>query len=134
EAVLGAVLAALRVPWLVEPASEPFLHPGRGARVLASGVPVGWLGEVHPLVAAQWELGDVAAFEVDLDAVVSRAVAVPQYEDLTSFPALRQDIAVIIGDDVPAARVVAVVRDAGGERLRDAHGVHVYHGQRVGQR
>ena len=133
KAVLGAVLEALRVQWSVEPATEPFLHPGRGARVLARGEPVGWLGEVHPLVAAQWELGDVAAFEVDLDAVVRHAVAVPQYEDLTSFPALRQDIAVIVGDDVPAARIVAIVRDAGGELLRDAHVFDVYHGAQVGE-
>ena len=61
------------------------------------------------------------------------AVAVPQYEDLTSFPALRQDIAVIVGDDVPAARIVAIVRDAGGELLRDAHVFDVYHGAQVGE-
>ena len=49
---------------------EPFLHPGRAARILVAGEPAGWLGEIHPLVAAEWELRDtVAAFELDLDAV-----------------------------------------------------------------
>ena len=54
----------------VEPATEPFLHPGRSARVLAGGEDVGWIGELHPLVARAWDLDHGAAlFEVDLDRV-----------------------------------------------------------------
>ena len=56
---------ALRVPWEVEPAREPFLHPGRAARVLAGGEPAGWLGELHPAVAARWDLEQAAGFELD---------------------------------------------------------------------
>ena len=51
------------------------------------------------------------------------APGVPRYEDLTSFPAIRQDIAVVVADDVPAAGVLEVVRSAGGALLRDARGV-----------
>ena len=67
---------------------------------------VGWLGELHPLVARAWDLDHAAArFELDLDARRSRhADAVPRYVDLTSFPAVRQDLAVVVADDVPAAR------------------------------
>ena len=61
----------MRVPWEVEPATEPFLHPGRSARVLAGGEDVGWIGELHPLVARAWDLDHGAAlFEVDLDRVL----------------------------------------------------------------
>ena len=56
---------AIRVPWEVEAAREPFLHPGRGARVLAAGEPAGWLGELHPAVAARWDLDQAAGFELD---------------------------------------------------------------------
>src|SRR4051812_7420161 len=107
----GAVCDALRIDWTVEPATEPFLHPGRSARILAgaSSEPVGWIGELHPLVAREYDLDDAAAaFEVDLDRLVTHADAVPTYRDLTSFPALRQDIAVAVGDDVPAAAVLNV--------------------------
>jgi phenylalanyl-tRNA synthetase beta chain len=51
KALLGAALDAIRVSWEVEPTSEPFLHPGRTARVTAAGEDVGWIGELHPLVA-----------------------------------------------------------------------------------
>src|SRR3954452_20351695 len=83
KGLLAALLDTLRVPWRVEAAPEAFLHPGRSARVIAragDGEVVGWLGELHPLVARAWELdGAVAAFEVDLDRVVAHAVAVPRF-------------------------------------------------------
>jgi phenylalanyl-tRNA synthetase beta chain len=96
--------------------------------------PVGWIGELHPLVAREYDLDDAAAaFEVDLDRLVTHADAVPTYRDLTSFPALRQDIAVAVADDVPAAAVVQVVRDAGGDLLADARVFDVYRGTQVGE-
>ena len=133
---LGAVMEALRVAWSVEPATEPFLHPGRSARVLAGpdGEPVGWLGELHPLVSRAYDLDEVAAaFELDLDRLVAHADAVPTYRDLTSFPALRQDLAVAVPDDVPAAAVLAVIRRAGGELLAGARVFDVYRGAQVGE-
>jgi phenylalanyl-tRNA synthetase beta chain len=136
KALFGAACDALRVPWSVEPATEPFLHPGRSARLLAgeAGEPVGWIGELHPLVAREHDLEEgAAAFEVDLDRLLRHAVAVPAYRDLTSFPALRQDLAVAVADDVPAAAVVTVVRRAGGDLLADARVFDVYRGAQVGE-
>jgi phenylalanyl-tRNA synthetase beta chain len=134
KGLLAAVLDTLRVAWSVEAAVEPFLHPGRSARVLAGGEAVGWVGELHPLVARAWELdGTVAAFEVDLDRVVSHAVAVPRYEDLTSFPPVRQDLAVIVGEDVAAADVIGAVRGAGGKLLQGVRVFDVYRGEQVGE-
>ncbi len=135
KALFGAVCEALRVPWTVEPATEPFLHPGRTARVLAGagGDPVGWIGELHPLVARAWDLESAAAFEVDLDRLVTHADPTPTYRDLTSFPALRQDLAVAVADDVPAAAVLEVVRRVGGDLLAGARVFDVYRGEQVGE-
>jgi len=133
KAILGALAAALRVDWSVEAAREPFLHPGRSARVLLAGRPAGWLGELHPHVAAGWDLDAAAGFELDWGLLVEAAPGVQRYEDLTSFPAVRQDLAVSVPDDVPAARVVAVVRDAGGPLLRAAEVFDVYRGAQVGE-
>ena len=58
---------------------------------------------------------------------------VPDYEDLTSFPAVRQDMALVVPDDVSAAAVVAVVRKAGGALLRRAEVFDVYRGAQVGE-
>ena len=133
KGVLGALLEALRVPWEVEPVREPFLHPGRGARVLAGGEPAGWLGELHPAVAARWDLEQAAGFELDFDVLARAADVVPDYEDLTSFPSVRQDMAIVVPDGVSAAAVVDVVKQAGGSLLSRAEVFDVYRGAQVGE-
>jgi phenylalanyl-tRNA synthetase beta chain len=128
KGVLGAALDAVRVPWELEAASQPdpFLHPGRAARVLAGGEPIGWLGELHPAVAARWDLaeGTLAAFEIDLDAVAEPAT--PLFEDLTSFPEVREDLAVVVPDTVSSAQVLGVARRAGAPLLARAEVFDVY--------
>jgi phenylalanyl-tRNA synthetase beta chain len=135
KGALGGMLDTLRAPWTLEATDdpEPFLHPGRAARVLLGGAPAGWLGEVHPTVAARWDLTDpVAAFELDLDAAVER-MDIPQYQDLTSFPELREDLAVIVADSVSAVEVLAVARRGGGDLLTGAEVFDVYRdAERIG--
>jgi phenylalanyl-tRNA synthetase beta chain len=133
KGVLGAMLAAIRVPWEVEPAREPFLHPGRAATVLVAGEPAGWLGEIHPAVAARWDLEQAAGFEVDFGVLARAADVVPDYEDLTSFPSVRQDMAIVVADGVSAAAVVGVVKQAGGSLLSRAEVFDVYRGAQVGE-
>jgi phenylalanyl-tRNA synthetase beta chain len=128
---LEGLLGALRADATFAADAEPFLHPGRSAAVLVGDSVVGWVGDVHPLVAAGWDLRDVAAFEIDLDAVIAAAAAVPRYEDLTSFPELREDIAVVVDAGVPAARVLAEVRSAGGKLLVGAEVFDVYRGEQI---
>src|SRR4029079_12439103 len=72
-------------------------------------------------------------FEVDLDRVVTHAVAVPTYRDLTSFPPVRQDLAIVVDEDVAAATVLDAVREAAGPLLRDARIFDVYRGAQVGE-
>jgi phenylalanyl-tRNA synthetase beta chain len=134
KGVLEALMRALRAPLRVEPTSaEPFLHPRRGAAVLVGDAPAGWLGELHPSIAAGWDLEGVAGFELDTAVVAAAATLTPHYEDLTSFPSVRQDLAVALPEDVPAARVLAVIRAAGGPLLAGAEVFDVYRGPQVGE-
>ncbi|MCW3011403.1 MAG: phenylalanine--tRNA ligase subunit beta [Solirubrobacterales bacterium] len=136
KGVLEHVLATLRVAVTYAPAEDawPFLHPGRSAAVSAGEVRVGFVGEVHPAVAAAWDLPHTAAvFAVDLGKVLAAAPEVTTYADLTSFPSLRLDLAVVLDEAVPAARVLEVVRAAGGNRLADARVFDVYSGEQVGE-
>lgn len=138
KGVLEAVLGALRVEATVaaaDPERWPFLHPGRsGAVQAADGTTLGFVGEVHPLVAAAWDLdgGPVAVFAIDLGKVARLAPEVTTYRDLTSFPALRQDLAVVVDADVPAARVLETIRAAAGKRLAHARVFDVYRGEQLG--
>ncbi|HTU97570.1 MAG TPA: phenylalanine--tRNA ligase subunit beta [Solirubrobacteraceae bacterium] len=133
KGVLSGMLDTVHVPWTVEadPEVAPFLHPGRAARVLVDGTPAGWIGEVHPDVAAGWDWSDVvAAFEIDLD-VAAEHVRFTTYRDLTSFPEVREDLAVIVADTVTAAQVLEVVRGAGGALLAGAEVFDVYRDERT---
>lgn len=136
KGVLEALATRLRVDLTVRAAEQPFLHPGRSGEIVLGDETVGWLGEIHPLVAQAWDLdAGAAAFELDLGAVLAVAVEtalVEDYEDLTSFPAVRQDLAVVVDSAVPAADVVAAARDAGGKLLTGAGVFDVYEGEQVG--
>ena len=135
KGVLAAVLNTVRAPWSVERATEPFLHPGRAAAILVGGERVGWLGEIHPLVAGDWDIGQtVGAFELDLDAVENRASALTAYEDVTSFPAVREDLAVIVPESVSAAELLALARRAGAPLLAAVEVFDVYRdAERLGE-
>jgi phenylalanyl-tRNA synthetase beta chain len=120
KALVGAVLDTLRVPWDVRPANDwPFLHPGRSAEVVdGTGARLGFVGELHPLIAREWDLEGGATFAIDLGKVTALAAEVPVYRDVTTFPPVRQDLSLLTGEH-SAAEVLAVVRAAGGKLLRD---------------
>jgi phenylalanyl-tRNA synthetase beta chain len=125
KGVLAALLGTLGAEWEVRAGQQPFLHPGRSASVLAGGLQAGWLGELHPTVAAQWDLEQtVAAFELDLDALGEPSER--PYVDVTSFPAVREDLAVVVGEQVTAAEVLAVVAAAGAPLLAGSEVFDVY--------
>jgi phenylalanyl-tRNA synthetase beta chain len=135
KGVVGAVLETLRVAWSVEPAAQPFLHPGRAAAVLVAGERAGWLGEIHPLVAARWDLDDtVAAFELDFDVVATHATDNTLYRDVASFPEVREDLAVVLAAEVPASQVLELVRRSGAPLLADVDVFDVYRDvERIGE-
>ncbi len=131
KAYVEALLGALRTPGSFANAPQPFLHPGRSASVVVGGELVGWAGDVHPLVASAWDLDAVAAFELDIGKVIAHAELVPAYRDLTSFPELREDIAIVVDQAVPAATVLDSVRRAGGKLLAHAAVFDVYRGEQI---
>ena len=135
RALVEALLTAASVEWRAEEGARPYLHPGRAAAVVAAGgTELGWLGEVHPLVAGEWRIeGPVACFELDFDAVAGAASGVAAYRDVTSFPAVLQDIAVVVPEDVPAAAVEASVREGGGDLLVSTRVFDLYRGEQVGE-
>jgi phenylalanyl-tRNA synthetase beta chain len=134
KGMLEALAAQLGAELEVEPATEPFLHPGRAARVRLDGAEAGWLGELHPLVCRSWDIEAAAGFEIDLAELIGAGSAGrEQFEDVTSHPAVHQDLAVVVDDGVPAARVRAAVLAGGGELLRSAEVFDVYRGEQVGE-
>lgn len=114
--------------------SEPFLHPGRAALIEVDGRPIGWIGELHPLVARAWDLPAANAFELEIAPLVAAATAGDEvYEDVTTFPAVLQDLAVVVAEGVSAQRVREAVRAGGGELLAAAEIFDLYRGDQLDQ-
>jgi len=135
RALLEAVLATAGLDWRAEPGGPSFLHPGRAATVLAGQEEIGWIGELHPLVLRDWELpAPVGAFELAVDALARLTEgAVATYHDVTGFPAVLQDIAVVVSEDVSAAEVERAVRGGGGDLLAEVRLFDLYRGEQVGE-
>jgi phenylalanyl-tRNA synthetase beta chain len=135
KGVLEGLTARLGASTAFEPATESFLHPGRAAKILVAGEEAGWIGEVHPLVAREWDLDAAVAFELELAALVGAASTGEEtFEDATAFPAVLQDLAVVVPVDVPAARLREAVLAAGGELLRGAEVFDLYEGEQLGEK
>jgi phenylalanyl-tRNA synthetase beta chain len=135
KGLLEGLMEAAGVDWRAPERGPAFLHPGRAASIVAADdSELGWLGELHPLVLREWELdGPVAGFELDVDRLLELAPQASTYSDVTSFPAVLQDIAVIVPEDVPAAQLAEVVRAGGGELLASLRVFDLYHGEQVGE-
>jgi len=134
KGALEGLAQGLGTPLSVEPGTEPFLHPGRAGSVLVDGEAAGWIGELHPLVCRAWDLEQAAGFEVDLAALVAVSpYGGESYDDVISYPAVHQDVAVVVAEDVSAARVRSAVLEGGGELLRSAEVFDVYRGDQLGE-
>jgi phenylalanyl-tRNA synthetase beta chain len=122
KGVVDTLLESLKIDPAIERGAHPLLHPGKTAKL-----PQGWIGEVHPGIAMGW-----GAFELDLHAL---AAAMPQrilYEDVITFPSVRQDLAFIVDEDVAAGELAAAMREAAGLELREVRVFDEYRGEQIG--
>ncbi len=117
-----------------EALAAPGHHPGRTARLVApgDGATLGVLGELHPETARAYDLpGRVLAVELDLTALMARARPVRTHRPLPRFPAADRDLAVLVPDRIPAARVEATIAEAGGDLLESVCLFDLYRGAGV---
>jgi phenylalanyl-tRNA synthetase beta chain len=117
-----ALYDALGIELGLERTQLEFLHPGKAAKLDA-----GWLGELHP---AQLE-GSWGVFELDLATLFDQVPERVEYVDVVSYPAVHQDLAFVVDEDVLAGDLVAAARAAAGPTLRDAAVFDVYRGDPI---
>ncbi|WP_376695411.1 phenylalanine--tRNA ligase subunit beta [Wenzhouxiangella sp. EGI_FJ10305] len=108
----------------------PWLHPGQSARLLIDGKPVGWLGQLHPAQADGLEL-EQAVFVAEFDGQSITARRLPEHRDSGRFPAVRRDIAIVVSDEHPAARLIEAVRESAGGLLEDCVIFDQYRGEGI---
>lgn len=133
-----AIDAAQQLAWAlsarleVSQGNHAAFHPGRTAQLSLNGTVVGVAGELHPEVVAQAHLkGAVAAFEVDLDALIELAPRAADAHGLSTFPAATQDLTVLVAAETPAGEVLRTIEEGSGELLEHVRLVDDYRGQGI---
>jgi phenylalanyl-tRNA synthetase beta chain len=112
------------------PAEHPALHPGQTAQIERDGRLVGFLGAMHPELSKTLGFDQpVYMFELLLAEITQGRM--PTFQELSRFPEVRRDLALLVDRDVPAAMLLAAIRDAAGEWLTDLKLFDVYHGKGI---
>jgi phenylalanyl-tRNA synthetase beta chain len=124
KGIVDALYAALKAEPSLERAEDELLHPGKSAATAA-----GIVGELHPAVLD----GVWGAFELDLARLLAETPDEVRYTDVVSFPAVHQDLAFAVPDEVSAASLIAAAREAAGPELREMRPFDVYRGEQVGE-
>ncbi len=112
--------------------THPALHPGQSAAIYRDSSVIGWIGALHPRVAAELELSQtVYVFELDLEAV--RQLHLPSFRPLSKFPEVRRDLAILIDENISAQAIEDCIRNASSKILQEIRLFDIYTGKGVGE-
>ena len=116
-----------------DPASgKPFLHPGRQANVRYQGKVIGYLGEVHPACAANYDMKErVYVAVIDMPQIVARATFDHKYEGIAKFPAATRDLSMVVPKDVLAGDIEKIFDEKGGKLLEKYELFDIYEGTQI---
>ncbi len=136
KGILETLFEALDLKVTFEPASQPTFRPGYTARIFVGDKPVGTMGVVHPRVVEQYHIRAgreqaVLAADIDLQTLLAHVSAVPVFVPVSSYPAVREDLAMVVDRSLTEAEVAAALRQAGGTLLREAKLFDVYEGTQI---
>lgn len=113
-------------------ADLPFLHPGRKAQIVYDGAVIGYLGEVHPTVAANYAIKErVYIAVIDMPEIVSRASFDYKYEGITNFPVSSRDLSMVVPKNILVGDIEKVFEENGGKYLENYKLFDVYEGEQI---
>lgn len=131
-ATVQDIADSLEVELIIERGSDPAFHPGRCAQLTIDNAVIGHAGELHPGVLEAWGLPERAcAMELDLDALMQRAPLVHPAPDFSTHPVAKEDIALVVAENVTASQLEQAIRGGAGELLEDVTLFDVYTGDQV---
>jgi len=135
KGVIEAMMAGLHIDDVHYRAAEhPSLHPGKTAEIVIGETVVGVLGELHPLVKANYEMNEPPIYlaEIDLTPLLDAAMILFDVEAVPTYPPVLEDLAVVVDEAITAAAIEAVIRQGGGQYLTKVQLFDIYRGKQVG--
>lgn len=131
KGIIEAFMTRLHVDDIVfNPVQTSELHPGQSSEVMCDSIKIGTMGQLHPTLNTCYDLGRRKVFvaDIDLDALLAVTPSLHKFKSVTSFPPVLEDIALVVDEALPAARLEAEIRAGGGEILKRIRLFDVYRG------
>lgn len=128
KGVVDRVSEKLNLEFSYRRADIDGLHPGRTAEILLENKVVGFIGELHPTLAADNDLKRTYVFELNFDALMAVSVGYINYQPIPRFPGMSRDIALEVDQNIPAADLLSTIHAHGGNILKDTLVFDVYQG------
>lgn len=131
KGVVDRVSEKLNLEFSYRRADIDGLHPGRTAEILLENKVVGFIGELHPILAADNDLKRTYVFELNFDALMAVSVGYINYQPIPRFPGMSRDIALEVDQNIPAADLLSTIHAHGGNMLKDTLVFDVYQGEHL---
>lgn len=131
KGVVDRVSEKLNLKFSYRRADIDGLHPGRTAEILLENKVVGFIGELHPTLAADNDLKRTYVFELNFDALMAVSVGYINYQPIPRFPGMSRDIALEVDQNIPAADLLSTIHAHGGNILKDTLVFDVYQGEHL---
>ncbi|HEJ6691148.1 TPA: phenylalanine--tRNA ligase subunit beta [Staphylococcus aureus] len=131
KGVVDRVSEKLNLEFSYRRADIDGLHPGRTAEILLENKVVGFIGELHPILAADNDLKRTYVFELNFDALMAVSVGYIYYQPIPRFPGMSRDIALEVDQNIPAADLLSTIHAHGGNILKDTLVFDVYQGEHL---
>ncbi|MEO4486398.1 phenylalanine--tRNA ligase subunit beta [Staphylococcus aureus] len=131
KGVVDRVSEKLNLEFSYRRADIDRLHPGRTAEILLENKVVGFIGELHPTLAADNDLKRTYVFELNFDALMAVSVGYINYQPIPRFPGMSRDIALEVDQNIPAADLLSTIHAHGGNILKDTLVFDVYQGEHL---
>ncbi|HDA8229749.1 TPA: phenylalanine--tRNA ligase subunit beta [Staphylococcus aureus] len=131
KGVVDRVSEKLNLEFSYRRADIDGLHPGRTAEILLENKVVGFIGELHPILAADNDLKRTYVFELNFDALMAVSVGYINYQPVPRFPGMSRDIALEVDQNIPAADLLSTIHAHGGNILKDTLVFDVYQGEHL---
>lgn len=129
EAVFAKFKLAERITY--EASHMKDLHPGRAADIFLDDEKIGFLGQVHPAVAKAYDVPETYVAELNLAALLTAEVAPLVYQNVSKFPSVSRDIAMLVAEKISNQEITAVIAKAAGKFLTDVKLFDVYQGANI---
>lgn len=131
KGVVDRVSEKLNLEFSYRRADIDGIHPGRTAEILLENKVVGFIGELHPTLAADNDLKRTYVFELNFDALMAVSVGYINYQPIPRFPGMSRDIALEVDQNIPAADLLSTIHAHGGNILKDTLVFDVYQGEHL---